>query len=462
MRSQMLLAALAALMFFSNLGATHLWDIDEAIFSQTAKEMLERGDAVVPYFNGELFSHKPPLMYWMMISAYKVLGTTEFAARFWSAVFGVGSVLVTYRLGRLLFSSSVGFWSGLILASTLNFNVIARAATPDSFLVFFCTLAMFLFARSTAAGNSPGADESGWSGQTEFRPSWIGYALMYAAMGCGLLTKGPVGVVLPTAVVGLFLLIIRAEPCEPSSAAGWRGVLGNLLRWLAHVFSLRHFAATVWSMRPLTALVAVAAVAAPWYVWVGLRTDGRWLSEFFGVHNFGRFLNAMDNHRGPIFYYLLALVVGFFPWSVLAIPTLLHAKTEVALRTARRSGFVFVGCWVAVWVGFFSLAGTKLPNYVVPAFPALALATGCLADHWLREPSTVSRVWLRWAWGTLALVGVGMAVALPIVGRLYLRGDWLLGLVGLVPLAGALAGLILSERGKTRAAIGALSGMSVG
>src|SRR5262245_54243916 len=98
MRPQLVLAAIAAAMFFVNLGATHLWDVDEAIFSQTAREMFDRGDAVVPYFNGELFAHKPPLMFWMMMAGYELFGTTELAARFFSAVFGVGCVLVTYRL----------------------------------------------------------------------------------------------------------------------------------------------------------------------------------------------------------------------------------------------------------------------------------------------------------------------------------------------------------------------------
>jgi 4-amino-4-deoxy-L-arabinose transferase-like glycosyltransferase len=461
MRSQMLLAALAAMMFFTNLGATHLWDVDEAIFSQTAKEMLQRGDLVVPYFNGQVFPHKPALMYWMMISAYELFGPTEFAARFWSAIFGVGSVLLTCRLGRLLFSPSVGFWSGLILASTLNFNVIARAATPDSYLVFFSTLAMLIFAWSTAEAKSPDSNQTTWTGQTSFEPSWVNYALIYAAMGCGMLTKGPVGVVLPTAVIGLFLLIIRAEPIQRSSDTTWRGAVGNLLRFAGRIFSAGHFLRTVWSMRPLTALAVVAAVAAPWYVWVGIRTDGQWLSEFFGVQNLGRFLNAMDNHRGPIFYYLGALAVGFFPWSVVSLATLLHMQKQIHLARPWRPGYVLLGSWFAVWVGFFSLAGTKLPSYVVPAYPALALATGCLVDDWLREPSRVSRVWMRWAWGILALVGVGMAVALPIVGRIYLHGDWVLGLAGLVPLAGAAIGLVLSERGQTRAAVGTLSTLAV-
>ena len=127
LRHQLVLAAIAGAMYFVNLGATHLWDVDEAIFSQAAKEMHARGDAVVPYFNGQVFPDKPALMYWLMIGAYELFGPTEFAARFWSAVFGIGSVLLTYQLGRLVFSPRVAFWSGLILATSLNFNVIARA-----------------------------------------------------------------------------------------------------------------------------------------------------------------------------------------------------------------------------------------------------------------------------------------------------------------------------------------------
>ncbi len=94
-RNQLVLAAIASLVFFVNLGGAHLWDVDEAIFAQSAREMQLRGDWVVPYFNGELFTHKPAMMYWMMIAGYEMFGPTEFGARFWSAVFGVASVLVT-------------------------------------------------------------------------------------------------------------------------------------------------------------------------------------------------------------------------------------------------------------------------------------------------------------------------------------------------------------------------------
>jgi 4-amino-4-deoxy-L-arabinose transferase-like glycosyltransferase len=465
LRYPALLAALSATMFLANLGGAHLWDVDEAIFSQAAKEMHQRGDYVVPYFNGEVFPDKPPVMYWAMIAAYELFGPTEFAARFFSAVFGVGSVLLTYRLGALMFSPVAGFWSGLVLSTTLNFNIIARAATPDAYLVFFVTLAVLVFVSGTpkARVQSGEANERNapWSGQTHFEPSWPTYALAYAAMGCAVLTKGPIGVVLPTAILGLFLLIVRAQPIRPSARVGWRGALVNFARWLGGLANPAHFFSTAWSMRPLTAVASVLAVAAGWYVWVGLETDGQWLVGFFGVHNFGRFLNAMENHRGPVMYYGLAIAVGFFPWSVMFWPILLRTVRHLSARQAWRPGYVLVGSWIAVWVGFFSLAGTKLPSYVVPAYPAIALAVGSFVALWLREPELVPRVFSRIAWGIVALVGVGMIVALPIVAHLFLEDDWILGAIGILPLAAAAVGWRLSERGQVRGALGALASLGV-
>jgi 4-amino-4-deoxy-L-arabinose transferase-like glycosyltransferase len=464
-RHQALLAAIAAAMFFANLGGAHLWDVDEAIFSQAAKEMLVRGDYVIPYFNGDVFPDKPALMYWFMISAYKVFGPTEFAARFWSAVFGIGSVLVTYRLGRLMFSPAVGIWSGLILASCVSFNIVARAATPDAYLVFFSTLAMLLFVGSTAKARTlsgePNERNAPWVGQTRFEPSWPSYALIYAAMGLGVLTKGPIGVVLPTAVIGLFLLIVRAEPIEWVVGAGWRGALTNTFRFLVRILSPRHFLRTAWSMRPLSAIAAVLAVAGPWYALVGVETEGQWLVGFFGVHNFGRFLNAMENHRGPIFYYGGAIAVGFFPWSVLSIPCFRHIKKQLTERHPWRPGYLLVVSWLAVWVGFFSLAGTKLPSYVVPAYPALALACGCFVDSWLRNPLLVPRFWTRFAWSAVALAGIGLAVALPIVAHVFLNDDWILGAVGLIPLVAAVVGWRLSEQGRVQGAMITLAALGV-
>ncbi len=464
LRQQLVLAAIAGVVYFVNLGGTHLWDVDEAIFAQAAKEMYQRGDAVTPYFNGEVFPDKPAMMYWLMIGAFEMFGTSEFAARFFSAVFGIGSVLLTYRLGRLVFSPAVAFWSGLILATSLNYCIIARAATPDSFLVFFSTLAMLLFVAGTAKARpqsgEPNERNTPWAGQTRFEPSWGSWLLVYAAMAGGVLTKGPVGVVLPTATIGLFLLIMRAVPL-PAAEPGWRAGLTHAARWCGVLLAPRHVLRTIWSMRPLSAVAMMLVVAGPWYVWVGIETGGEWPAGFFGVHNFGRFINAMDNHRGPIFYYFIAIAAGFFPWSVLAWPTVVEMRKLVREGHPWRPGYVLVGSWVAVWVGFFSLAGTKLPSYIVPAYPALALATACLVARWIREPATLPRLSTRLAWGCVALTGVGLIVALPIVAHLLLDDQWFLGAIGLVPLTAGLVGWVYSERGQSQRAAVTLATLGV-
>ena len=460
-RHQLLLVGLSALVFFINLGAARLWDIDEAIFSQAAAEMNERGDYVVPYFNHKLFPDKPALMYWGMISAYKVFGVNEFAARFWSAVFGLGAVLLTYQLGRRLFSPRVGFWAGLILATNLNFGIIARAATPDAMLTFFSTLAILVFVvgslRRGAIGN--GAIKNGETGVAELRePGWGTYALAYSAMGAAVLVKGPIGVVLPTAVIGLFLLCTRGPnslarlPAELPGSSRWAW-LRRLLDTSVRTLSPAHFIRTIYGMRPVTALVAVLLVAGPWYVWVGLRTDWRWPALFFGEQNFGRFVNAMDNHRGPIVFYLGAILVLFFPWSVILGASLIELATRAARGSGYRAGAVLVAAWLIVYLGFFSLASTKLPNYIIPCYPALALMTALFVERWITRPQSVPRAWPWIAFGILGLAGAGIAIGTPIVARLLLEPDWTLGLAGLVPLAGALTGIWFTwQRDSARAA----------
>src|SRR5215471_9683994 len=130
---------------FANLGAPALWDEDEPKNAECAREMLERGDWVVPRFNYELRTDKPVLIYWLMMGSYSLFGVNEFAARFPSALLAAGTCLLTYGIGRSLFRTAVGMWAGLILATTLMFTVAGRASTPDSTLIFFTTLAMLLF-----------------------------------------------------------------------------------------------------------------------------------------------------------------------------------------------------------------------------------------------------------------------------------------------------------------------------
>ena len=157
LRHQLVLALAAGVICFVNLGATGLWDLDEALYTSIAREMGLRGDWVVPTFNTGVFYDKPPLMFWLMMGSFKFLGTSEFAARLPAAILAIGTTLATYRLARRLFSAEVGFWAGLATTSNIIFTVSARAATVNSALVFVTTLVMALFAKGGADGRSGAA-----------------------------------------------------------------------------------------------------------------------------------------------------------------------------------------------------------------------------------------------------------------------------------------------------------------
>ncbi len=464
-RHRLLIVLVGVTVFFTNLGATRLWDQDEAFFARTAVEMQQRHDWVVPYFNDDMFAHKPPFMYWMMRIAYAMFGTTEFAARFWSAAFAIGTALLVYQIGRRMFNSRVALWAGLAMCTALNFNVVGRAATPDSFLVFFCTLPLFLFVRHERW--SEDALENHTDPTAVEPPLTISlwtYISIYAAMGIAVLVKGPIGVLLPGCTIGLYLL--TRDPIAPLADDA---TFGDRITLMLRRFTPNRIAAAVWQMRPFTAMAAVLVVAGPWFALVGLRTHGAFLREFFGTQNLGRFVGTMDSHSGAIWYYIPAILIGFFPWSIFGIPTVLELVRRCRAETPSGRPARFLACWIVVIVGFFSLAGTKLPSYVLPAYPALALATACFLDQWLLHPAMVHRWWPRLSFTSLLLVGVIIAVAVPMIalsqssGKPFIErlgvsgaaaGDMAqVGWLGGILILGGVAGLALSELQRHRAAL---------
>lgn len=463
-KHQLLIFAVAAAALFTNLGATRLWDDDEPFFARTAVEMHQRNEWVVPYFNGEVFAHKPPFMYWMMRLGYLMFGVNEFASRFWSAVFGVLTALLVYRFGRRVFNAQVGLFAGVAIATVIDFEVVARAATPDSFLIFFSTLALYLFARQ-----ANWLDSSAGVSVDNFPTLPLGTCVaMYAAMGMAVLVKGPIGVLLPGGTIGLYLLM-RDPIDQPITSGSWTDQSVAFLRRFSPVRVFQAFR----SMRPLTALATISAVAGPWFALVGLRTQGKFLGEFFGTQNIGRFVGAMDHHSGGIWYYVPAVLIGFFPWSVFGIPTVLDLTRRCRGAETWQRGAKFLACWIAVYTVFFSIAATKLPSYLLPIYPALALATACFIVRWLTQPERVNRWWPRLSFGSLLLVGALAAAALPIVAYGSIGGHSILerlgvssepvhevalaGWVGAILAVGGAICLLLGERGSRRAAMSVLT-----
>jgi 4-amino-4-deoxy-L-arabinose transferase-like glycosyltransferase len=431
LRNSLLVATVASIALFTNLGVPRLWDRDEPRNAQCAVEMRARGDWIVPTFNDELRAHKPVLLYWLMLASYSVFGETEFAARLPSALLGVATALIVMAMGTRLFSSRAGLWAGIILATSLSFDIAARAATPDAALLFTATASIALFARAAVT-----ADKS-------FTPpsllAWIG---IYSMLGLAALAKGPVGVVLVVAILGLFHLVVHPEP-----------------RFLAK-FPVRRFVASAWQMRPVTLVLAVLAVAAPWYIAVHLATDGAFTDEFFFRHNIERATSAMEGHRGPIVYYLGAALVGFFPWSILAVPLLLETRHALREHGPDDLGVKLMLCWIVVWIGAFSVVSTKLPSYIMPAYPAIALLAGLYVDRWLAARASTAERWMPWALAALAVVGVALCICMPLVAQTFLPGDEILGTVGAIPIVTAAAAWLAARRGRapiaaTSLAIGA-------
>ena len=501
LKHAVLLVGIAAFILFTNLGGPRLWDRDEPRNAGCAREMLARLDLVVPWFNAELRTHKPVLLYWCIMAAYATFGVDEFTARLPSALAAVGSVLCVFLAGRRLFGAAAGLWAGIALATSLMFVVAGRAATPDSLLIFCTTLSLTIYIRGTfrprfestpldtppTAYNRPQLPHDEFSQplsarDTLFPSHWPTVFLMYAVMGLGVLAKGPVGLILPTAVIGMFLLISRL-PARGDDVRPWS--FTRFLAMLAAPFEPVHFLKTCWSMRPFTALVAAAVVALPWYWAVGLATDGAFLRGFFFEHNLSRATSSMENHSGSILFYPLAILVGFFPWSIFALPlaidTALHlrrrtnsnrlppASTPSHLNPESRTldpdfhaGYLFCVCWIGVYVILFSLARTKLPSYITPCYPALAMLVGNYIDRFSRQAAAVAGSWLVAAFACLSLVGVAIAAGIPLVAKEQLPGEEWLGLIGLIPLAGGVAcvGLVLVRSFRSASGVLALTAVS--
>ncbi|MFN9604748.1 MAG: ArnT family glycosyltransferase [Planctomycetota bacterium] len=401
-----ILFVVGVLVLFLQLGNSRFWDQDEGYYASVAYEMYRRGDWIVPTFNEQLFAHKPPMMYWGMLLGFHAFGVSEFSARIPSAIFGFGTVLLVYFLGRRLYGRDAGLIAGLAMSSCLMFTVVSRSATADAYLTFFVSLAIFLWSIDAlkVCVATPASTEN-------FQIRWRTWVATYAAMGCAVLSKGPIGLAFPITILASVHLL---EPWFASIASTRGASRADRLRGALQILNPWNVVRTLWRMRPITGIAVVCLVSGPWFLAMQWKTDGAFLGEFLGVHHLQRFSEAMDNHSGPVYYYVIACLVGLYPWSAFAIPTTL---TWFHLESRSRSfrGWLIISMWIAVYLVVFSLASTKLPNYVIPAYPAFALIIGAYVATWVSSP--LPGAWRWQAIGWIAMVSVGLLV---IVGPLSL------------------------------------------
>lgn len=324
LRPYLILSAAAIILFFFKLGETSLYILDEVKNATCALEMKERGDWVVPTFNNELRTDKPVLHYYFMRLGYTVFGDNAWGARFFSAFFGLLLVLLTYYFTSKILEKKTAWYQALILLASLQFIVQFRLAVPDPYLIVWLYLT-FVFL---------------YTGIEEKRG--IYYAYLFAALG--FLTKGLIAIALPGLVVLVYL-----------------------------IWTKRFTLSTLKSLRIGQGILIFLCITLPWYIAVGIQTNGEWLTGFFLKHNLERYTSTMEGHNGFFLLPFLMLFAALLPYSLYTFPSF---KKVFRMEADPFVKYAFV---IVVVVGlFFSFSRTMLPTYIGPAIPFLAVI---LANH---------------------------------------------------------------------------------
>ena len=384
------LVCLALALLAPALGTLPLLDRDEPRFAQAAREMLERPDFIVPYFNGDYRFDKPPLIYWMMMPGYALAGVREWTARLPAVACAAALAVLVYLAGRRLFSAKTGLLAAVMTLTHLQMMLHGRASVADMpmiLAVFASQWALFELVRPDA-----GAPSSRW------------FWMLYGSLGIGFLAKGPIALLIPALTLPLFWLL-TGRP-----ALAWR------------------------RLRAGPGLLLALAIVAAWGLPALVRTHGEFLQVGIGRHVVERGMKPLEGHSAwPVFYFLVA-PASLFPWSALLPAGLrtLGTRGDARLR--------FLLAWVIVTYAIFTPYATKLPHYVFPCFPAIFLA---VAEAWQRGwPATrLDRVWAA------AIAGLAVVLVVALAGAaVYATRSAAIGLTPalLGGLAAGIAGLGLA------------------
>jgi 4-amino-4-deoxy-L-arabinose transferase-like glycosyltransferase len=408
-RMSALLLALLAFVWFCNLGYRSLVRPDEGRYAEIAREMATTGDWVTPRLNGIKYFEKPPLQYWMTAAAYEAFGQHEWTARLWTAVSGFACVLLVGFAGGRLFGERAGFYAAIVLASSLLFAAIGHINTLDMGVTFCMTLGLIGFLLAQRGGHASRVTR-GW-----MRLAW-------ASMGLAFLSKGLIGLVLPGAALVWYALLQRDLSFV------------RRLDWIP-------------------GLAIMLAVTLPWLIAVAI-ANPEFLRFFFIHEHFERFLTHVHHRTAPWWYFVPILAAGLLPWTPMFVQSVVSAwKRDAAPAPLRPRRFLLI--YAAIIFLFFSVSQSKLPSYILPVFPALALLQG----EWLSQVSGRKLAWLITPIAILALAG---ALASPLMAQLgsekvpatlyAIFSKWILA-AALSLLVAAIVAIVLAWRERIDAAL---------
>ncbi|HSY09725.1 MAG TPA: glycosyltransferase family 39 protein [Candidatus Dormibacteraeota bacterium] len=411
--------------FFLLLGSRALNEPDEGRYSEIAREMIETGDWLVPHFWYLPHLDKPPMTYWLVAASMKFFGQNEWAVRLPVALAGISGVWATFLIGCSIGGRRVGFWSALILQSSLFYFVMARMLTTDIFLTQFTAWAIYFFWRSwLCLTNQTIASQPG--------KFWSWHLAGWVAIAFGFLTKGPIALAIPLVALASLLIF------------HWRTFSGKkiLLGGLAG------------------GLILFLILALPWFLAVARRVP-QTLDYMLFHQAVGHVLGTtIKNRRGSPFYFFAILAIGLLPWTWF-LGWLWRRAHWRGLAELQKDGWLLLNVWVVFTFTLFSLTHSKLPAYILPLFPAFA---ALLSFRFFSEnppgefASAPDRIWRLCAASPMFLL-IAVSLVLPLVFHVTLP-SWM---KWQAPVAAcAVAGIFwLAEKWKasTRAAVATTLGI---
>lgn len=400
-------ALLALTLNLTGNARTSLWDRDEPRYAECTREMIARGDWLLPTFNQEPRFHKPILIYWLMRGGFLIGGDNPFGARLVSGLAGAGTCLLVLAMGRRMLGPRAGLMAALMLATSPIMIIESKLATTDATLALLlvgCQFCLWELSRTASRKLA---------------------ALFWALLALATLTKGPVGLALIAVAGGL-------SWWWGGSAAAW----GRLQwRWGIALF---------------------LAIAAPWFVAVGVLSEGEFFRFALGKQVAERVVSGLEQHYGFPGYYVLTSVATFYPWSALLPAAIVGAWA----RRRADPNFGFLLGWVVGPLILLECVRTKLVHYYLPSYPACALLAAWLVDSLLIEEVNLRRWPLgRLGHGLLAGVGVGLTVGF-LAGGVVLPSAlrWPCLATALVVGSGTLWSLIKLQRAANKQAVAGLVG----
>lgn len=359
---------LLALVWFWGLGHRPLFNTDEGRYAEIPREMLVTGNWVTPRLDGLRYFEKPPLQYWATAAAYAVFGIHDWAARLWTALSSYLTIVLAAFAAFRLYGPRVGWLAGALLAGSFYFGFLGHFNTLDASLAFAMSLTLFGYVLGQRA--PPGSRaELGWM------------LMAYAGAALAVLNKGLIGILLPGAVLVLYMLVGR----------DW----GRLRR-----------------LRPIWGLALFFLLTLPWFVAVSVQNPD-FLWQFFMVQQFLRFLTPISHRPGPWWYFLPLLVLAVLPWLFSFARALVHGAGRTGQRDTRFSPEAFLWLWLVFIVFFFSVSHSKLPSYILPVIPAAAVLGAVALDRLPRPP------WEAWV---LSLLAGLFAVLVGVIGPRFYHG----------------------------------------